>query len=223
MKNPINKINTIIQNIENARISVSEHHIVKFIAVSKYSTSDDIREVFNIGHRAFGENKVQDYIHKRDELADIPLEWHFIGNLQKNKINKIIDNKPFLFHSLDSLELAEALHKRLEDKDIFMNALIQVNSSKESAKYGFMSEETNDVYLQIQEKYPRIKLKGLMSIGAYSDDIKKVQKSFEITKRLFDDLKCKNAKICSMGMSGDYELAIKCGSNLVRIGSKVFS
>ncbi len=217
------KINRIVQKIENARITVSEHHIVKFIAVSKYSTTSDIRDVFNIGHRAFGENKVQDYIKKRDELDDIPIEWHFIGNLQKNKINKIIENKPFLLHSLDSLELAEALNSRLEANGIFLNALIQVNSSKEDSKSGFMSEETNEMYMAIKEKCPNIKLKGLMSIGALSDDEKKIKESFEITKRLFDDLKCENATICSMGMSRDYELAIKCGSNLLRIGSEIFS
>jgi pyridoxal phosphate enzyme (YggS family) len=223
MLNKRDKLNNIIQKIEDARMSVSEHNIVKFVAVSKYSTSSDIKEVFDIGHRAFGENKVQDYIKKRDELDDIPIEWHFIGSLQKNKINKIIDNKPFLLHSLDSLELAEALNVRLEAKDSFINALVQVNSSKEKTKSGFMSEEISDVYLEIQKTCPRIRLKGLMSIGAYSNDVKKIQESFEITKRLFDDLKCDNAKICSMGMSGDYELAIKCGANLLRIGSGVFA
>ena len=223
MLNTRDKINKIIQKIENARISVSEHHIVKFIAVSKYSTSKDIEDVFSIGHRAFGENKVQDYVQKRNELDDFPIEWHFIGNLQKNKVNKIIENKPFLFHSLDSLELAEALNSRLEAKNIFMNALVQVNSSRESTKSGFMSEETNDAYCEIKEKCPHLKLKGLMSIGAHSDDVKEIQSSFEITKRLFDDLKSQNATICSMGMSSDYELAIKCGSNLLRIGSEIFS
>jgi len=93
MLNARDKINNIIQKIENARITVSEHHIVKFIAVSKYSTSKDIEDVFNIGHRAFGENKVQDYIQKKDELNDLPIEWHFIVIfvlLYKNKDNVLI-------------------------------------------------------------------------------------------------------------------------------------
>ena len=222
MNKRLENINKIISNIEFARIQVSEHFIVKFVAVSKYSSSDDIAEVFKLGHRAFGENKVQDYVGKKIVLDELPIEWHFIGNLQKNKINKLIDNKPFLFHSLDSLEIARALNDRLAVKGVSMNALVQVNSAREDSKAGFMADETLEVYEQIKQECPNIKLKGLMSIGAYSDDKKKIQKSFEITRRLFDDLGDKNAKICSMGMSGDYEIAIKSGANLLRIGSKVF-
>ena len=215
------RINQLITNIEQARISVNEHNIVKFVAVSKYSTTQDIQDVLNIGHRAFGENKVQDYVSKKQELEELPIEWHFIGRLQKNKINKLLEHKPSLFHSLDSIELAQAINERLKSQNKTLNTLIQINSAKEQQKAGFMPDVAKEAYLQIQEQCPNIKLKGVMSIGALSDDEQEVKKSFEITKNIFDELD--NAKICSMGMSSDYELAIKCGANLLRVGSSIFS
>lgn len=213
-------IDKVIQRMENARISVSEHHIVKIIAVSKYSTEEAIKHLYKIGQRAFGENKVQDLRTKSENLDEFPLEWHFIGNLQKNKINNLIDANPFLFQGLDSIELAQALQQRLEVKGVEMECLLQVNSANEDSKAGVSSERASDLYAQIQETCPNIELRGLMSIGAHSEDKKIIQKSFEDTHKIYTDLK--DADICSMGMSGDFELAIKCGSNMVRLGSVMF-
>jgi pyridoxal phosphate enzyme (YggS family) len=103
-----------------------------------------------------------------------------------------------------------------------MSALLQINSSGEESKSGVSSQEAMDAYQQIKEQFTNIKLKGVMSIGALSSDRKIVQKSFETTHSIYEKLKKDGATVCSMGMSGDYELAIKCGSNLVRIGSKIF-
>jgi len=100
--------------------------------------------------------------------------------------------------------------------------LLQINSANEESKSGVSSQEAIDIYQQIKEEFPNIKLKGVMSIGALSSNIKEVQKSFEITHSIYEKLQKDGATICSMGMSSDYELAIKCGSNLVRIGSKIF-
>jgi len=213
-------IDKVIQRIEDARISVSEHHIVKIIAVSKYSNEEAIKQLYKIGQRAFGENKVQDLKSKTENLDEFPLEWHFIGNLQKNKINQLIDANPFLFQGLDSLELAQALQQRLEVKEVEMDCLLQVNSANEATKSGASSEEASDLYAQIQETCPNIELRGLMSIGAHSDDKKLIQESFEKSYKIYENLK--GADICSMGMSGDFELAIKCGSNMVRLGSTMF-
>jgi len=213
-------IDKVIQRIEDARISVSEHHIVKIIAVSKYSTEEAIKHLYKIGQRAFGENKVQDLKTKSLNLDELPLEWHFIGNLQKNKINQLIDANPFLFQGLDSLQLAQALQQRLEVKDVEMECLLQVNSANEESKSGVSTEQASDLYAQIQETCPNIELRGLMSIGAHSEDVKTIQKSFEDTHKIYESLK--DADICSMGMSGDFELAIKCGSNMVRLGSIMF-
>ncbi len=213
-------IDTIIEKIEKARLHVSAHHIVKIVAVSKYSDASAVRALYEIGQRAFGENKVQDLKSKSETLDDLPLEWHFIGNLQKNKINHLLGLNPFLFHSLDTFELAEALQKRLERDGKTLTALLQINSAKEASKSGVMPEAATELYAQIGEQCPNINLKGVMSIGAHSDDEKIIQNSFETTHKIYESLQ--GATLCSMGMSGDYELAIRCGSNMLRLGSVMF-
>ncbi|WP_297440528.1 YggS family pyridoxal phosphate-dependent enzyme [Sulfurimonas sp.] len=214
-------IDDVIRRVETARLTVSEHHIVKIVAVSKYSTAEDIEKLYKIGQRAFGENKVQDLQAKAQELEDLPLEWHFIGNLQKNKINKLLDINPSLFQALDSLELAHELQKKLLARDMTLDCLLHVNAAKEESKHGVMPEDALEIYTTIQNECPNIKLKGIMSIGAHSDDKEVVRKSFEVTHEIYQQLP--NATICSMGMSGDFELAIECGSNMVRLGSIVFN
>ena len=214
-------IDNVIRRVEAARLKVSEHHIVKIVAVSKYSTADEIKRLYNIGQRAFGENKVQDLKVKAKELEDLPLEWHFIGNLQKNKINNLLDINPTLFQALDSLELAKELQKKLEAKSMTLDCLLHVNAAKEESKHGFMPEDAISSYAQIINECPNINLKGVMSIGAHSEDEAVVRKSFELTHAIYEQLP--NASICSMGMSGDFELAIECGSNMVRLGSIMFN
>ena len=214
-------IDAIVRRVEFARLKVSGHHIVKTVAVSKYSTSAEIKALYNIGQRAFGENKVQDLKDKSQELDDLPLEWHFIGNLQKNKINNLLDINPTLFQALDSLELAHELQKKLEAKNISLDCLMQINSAKEESKHGLMPEVAIEVYKQIQKECPNINLKGVMSIGAHSEDKVVIKESFDTTYTIFKQLP--NATICSMGMSGDFELAIECGSNMIRLGSIMFN
>lgn len=210
----------IIERIERARIRVSEHHIVKIVAASKYVDADAIRDLYAIGQRAFGENKVQDLKIKADLLDELPLEWHFIGTLQKNKINQLLSIRPHMIHSIDSLELAHALQERLLRENQSLRALVQVNSAYEESKSGFTPEEFLDRYAQIAHECPNLHLQGIMSIGAHTEDVKIVQNSFETTRALYEKLP--NATTCSMGMSGDFELAIQCGSNLVRLGSVLF-
>jgi pyridoxal phosphate enzyme (YggS family) len=212
---------TIIERVEKARLKVNDHHIVKIVAASKYVDTDAIEALYQIGQRAFGENKVQDLALKSAKLDILPLEWHFIGSLQKNKINQLISLNPFMIHSLDSLELALALNERLLREGKTMRALVQVNSAGEETKSGLTPDEFLDVYAQISQLCPALKLQGIMSIGALSSDTKVIQKSFETTRSLFE--KIPTATVCSMGMSGDFELAISCGSNLVRLGSILFT
>ena len=214
-------IDSVVRRIEFARLQVSDHHIVKTIAVSKYSTSDEIEKLYNIGQRAFGENKVQDLKLKSQELEDLPIEWHFIGNLQKNKINNLLDIDPSLFHALDSIELALELQKKLQARDMKLECLLQINSAREDSKHGFMPENALQAYKQIQKECPNIHLKGVMSIGAHTDDKALLKKSFDITHDIYKQLD--GATICSMGMSGDFELAIACGSNMIRLGSVMFN
>ncbi|WP_455755691.1 YggS family pyridoxal phosphate-dependent enzyme [Sulfurimonas sp.] len=214
-------IDDVIRRVESARLQVSAHHIVKIVAISKYSTSDEIEKLYKIGQRAFGENKVQDLKAKSNELDELPLEWHFVGNLQKNKINNLLDIDPTLFHALDSIELAYELQKKLKAKDMTLDSLLQINSAKEESKHGVMPELACVIYKQIQQECPNINLKGVMSIGAHSDDRAIVKKSFETTYDIYKQLD--GATICSMGMSGDFELAIECGSNMIRLGSVMFN
>lgn len=216
----IQNLDEIIKKVEFARLQVSQHKIVQIVGVSKYNTSDDVANVYKAGQRAFGENKVQDLKQKQDELAEYPISWHFIGTLQKNKINNLIDLNPTLMHSLDSLDLAEELDKKLKAKNKTMNCLLQINSAFEDTKSGVEPKDAVKIYETIKEKYTNIKLKGVMSIGANSDDKDKIIKSFRLTKEIFD--KCDGAEICSMGMSSDFELAILNGSNMIRVGSGLF-
>jgi pyridoxal phosphate enzyme (YggS family) len=216
----IKNLDEVISKIEKARLDLDDHHIVQLIAVSKYSTSDDIRTLYNAGQRAFGENKVQDLKQKMQELDDLPISWHFIGTIQKNKINNIIDLNPVLIHSLDSFELALEFDKKLKAKNKKMNFLLQINSSYEQSKSGVDPKDAVKIYEQILQECSNINLKGIMTIGANSDDTKQVVQSFQIAKDIFSSLK--GATICSMGMSGDFELAISNGANMVRIGSKLF-
>ena len=215
-------LDEIITKVEGARLRISEHHIVKIIGISKYSTVDDIKTLYEAGQRAFGENKVQDLKQKMEELDELPIEWHFVGTLQKNKINNLIDLNPTLIQSLDSLDLALELNKKLEAKNKKLSALLQINSAYEETKSGVMPEVAIEVYKQIIELCPNIILKGVMSIGAHVEDEKVIKDSFKTTKKIFDELVPLGAKYCSMGMSSDFELAITCGSNMIRVGSTLF-
>ncbi|MDD3450769.1 YggS family pyridoxal phosphate-dependent enzyme [Sulfurimonas sp.] len=214
-------IDDVIRRVEFARMRFDEKHIVKIVAISKYSTADEIKALYEIGQRAFGENKVQDLRAKSSELEELPLEWHFVGNLQKNKINNLLDINPALFQGLDSLELALELQKKLEAREITLDALLQINSAKEESKHGVMPEDAIAIYNQIKAECPNIRLKGVMSIGAHTDDKAVIKNSFETTYNIYKQLE--GATICSMGMSGDFELAIECGSNMVRLGSIMFN
>ena len=215
-------LDEIITKVEGARLRISEHHIVKIIGISKYSSSNDVETLYNAGQRAFGENKVQDLKEKMEALEELPIEWHFVGTLQKNKINNLIDLNPTLVQSIDSLDLAQELNKKLEAKNKKLNALLQINSAYEETKSGVIPEDAVNIYKQIIETCPNIRLKGVMSIGAHVEDEKIIKESFKTTKKIYDELVPFGAKYCSMGMSSDNELAITCGSNMIRVGSTLF-
>ncbi len=216
----ISNLDKVITTMESARLHNSQHHIVQLIAVSKYSNIDDIQTLYQAGQRAFGENKIQDLKLKSKELEHLPIAWHFIGTLQKNKINNLIDLNPVLFHSLDSIELAYELNKKLQAKNKTMNCLLQINSAKEETKSGVLPEDAIEIYKQIKNDCVNINLQGVMSIGAHTEDRDIIKKSFNTTKQIFDN--CDGATICSMGMSSDFDLAISCGSNMIRVGSALF-
>ncbi len=214
-------LDELIQKVEAARLRRSEHLIVQIVAVTKYTDNPDVlRRLFEDGQRAFGENRVQDMENKVKALENLPIEWHFIGNLQKNKINKLLKLNPFMIQSINSYELAEAINKRT-DKPI--RCLIEINSSGEPTKHGMEPETAVDTYLKIKENLSNINLQGVMTIGAHTDDENAIRKSFRKTYKIFEKLQPYGAKICSMGMSNDFEIAIEEGSNMIRVGSALLS
>ena len=209
-------LDELIQKVESARLRRSEHLIVQIVAVTKYTSDLDVlRRLYNDGQRAFGENRVQDMEEKVKGLEDLPIEWHFIGNLQKNKINKLLKLNPFMIQSINSYELAEAIDKRAAKP---VRCLLEINSSNEPTKHGLEPEKAIDTYLRIKENLKNINLQGVMTIGAHTDDENEIRKSFRLTYKIFDKLKPYGAKICSMGMSNDFEIAIEEGSNMIRVG-----
>ncbi|WP_139451807.1 YggS family pyridoxal phosphate-dependent enzyme [Campylobacter armoricus] len=190
---------------------------VRLIAASKYVQDGQIRELFKQGIIEFGENQVQALALKKEKLQDLEIKWHFIGNLQSNKINLLIKQNPILWQSCNGLKIAKAVDKRLDYK---LDTLLEINTANENSKSGIEQNKAIEEYLQIQEECKNLNLVGIMCIG--SMDKEKIKESFEQTFKIYDNLQKHGAKICSMGMSGDFELAIKCGSNMVRLGSILF-
>ena len=193
----------LLEKIENLSKDVT------LIAVSKNVTCTEVRELYAQGQRNFGENRVQELAKKELELQNFTdIKWHMIGRLQNNKINQMVSLKPTLWQSCDSFERAVEVDKRLGYK---LDALLQINSADEDTKQGVSVANAAE-----------INLKGVMSIGAHVDEPKEIQKSFELTYKIYESLKPKGATICSMGMSSDFELAIKCGSNMIRLGTMLY-
>lgn len=212
----------VLQRIEAIRLETNEHQIIKIVAASKYVDADAIRAFYATGQRAFGENRVQDLKTKVEALEDLPLEWHFIGRLQTNKINMLLDLNPMLIQSCEDLKMAKEIDKRAAVKGKKQQILLQINSAREATKAGIAPEKAIDTYQQILETCPNLTPKGIMTIGAHTDNTAKIKESFETTYQIFDTLKKDGAKYCSMGMSNDFELAIRCGSNMLRLGSILF-
>ena len=201
----------LLEKIENLSKDVT------LIAVSKNVTCTEVRELYEQGQRNFGENRVQELAKKELELQNFTdIKWHMIGRLQNNKI---ISLKPVLWQSCDSFERALEVDKRLSYK---LDTLLQINSANEDTKQGVSVANAAEIYERIQSECKNINLKGVMSIGAHVDEPKEVQKSFELTYKIYESLKPKGATICSMGMSSDFELAIKCGSNMIRLGTMLY-
>ena len=192
------------------------------VAVSKTKPATDIKKIYNLGHKDFGENKVQELeINYKNLPKDI--NWHMIGHLQTNKVKKIV---PFitLIHSVDSIKLLKVINKESKKINKITNCLIQVNISNEDSKHGFRFEELNSLDLEFIKDFDNIKIKGLMGKASYSSNEKSIQKEFNLLNRQYVNLKkfIRSFDTLSMGMSNDYKLALKEGSNMIRVGSKIF-
>jgi len=200
---------------------------VTLVAVSKTKPVSDIQSAYDCGQRDFGENKAQEIVEKYDQLPS-DLRWHFIGHLQTNKIKQIID-KVYLIHSVDRPNLFEALEKGAAKIDRVVDVLLQFHIAQEESKHGFSWQEALE-FLQTEffQTAKHLRVVGVMGMATFTDNTSQIQKEFETLKTYFDTLKnsvfkdAKHFQVVSMGMSGDYELAMSCGSNMVRVGSAIF-
>lgn len=211
------------QNVYKQLIADFEKNNSQLVAVTKYRSIEDVNSLYNYGQRKMGENKVQEILRKAPLLPE-NIEWHMIGHLQKNKVSKLL---PFvnMIHSVDSLELLLEIEKQAAKIHKDISILLQVHISDEEQKYGFDLTSFENVFFDIEKlnlKYSKIV--GLMGMASFTDDQTKIRKEFKSLKHLYDQLSKNNSNlsILSMGMSGDYQLAIESGSNMVRIGSLLF-
>ena len=197
---------------------------VTLIAVSKTKPVSMLQEIYDHGCRHFGENKVQELVDKYEALPK-DIKWHMIGHLQRNKVKYIVD-KVALIHSVDSLRLAEEISKEALKKNVEVDILIEVNVAKEETKFGITTDETVELIKQIAV-LPGIHIKGLMTIAPYVEDPMENQPYFAQLKQLSVDISAKNIDnvsmgVLSMGMTGDYTVAITEGATLVRVGTGIF-
>ena len=192
------------------------------IAVSKTKPKEDIEKIYNLGHRDFGENKVQELEYKYNNLPQ-DINWHMIGHLQSNKVRKVIPIVS-LIHSVDSLKLLKVINKESKKFDKVTNCLIQVNISKESSKYGFEDRELDFLNQETINEYKNIKFKGLMGMASFTNDESIIKNEFNNLKNIYDNIRKEidDFNILSMGMSNDYKIALESGSNMIRVGSKIF-
>lgn len=197
---------------------------VKLIAVSKTKPLPLLEEAYACGCRDFGENKVQELVDKYEAMPK-DIRWHMIGHLQRNKVKYIVD-KVFLIHSVDSLRLAQEIEKEAAKKSVTVNILVEVNVAEEESKFGTTSGEAVSLVEQIA-KLPHIRIRGLMTIAPYVEDSEENRRYFAKLKQIYVDIIHKNIdnvfmEELSMGMTGDYEVAITEGATYVRIGTGIF-
>ena len=189
---------------------------VLLVAVSKTRTVEEIKEAVLAGCRDFGENKAQELCKKYEELPDV--NWHFIGRLQKNKVRMVV-GKACLIHSVDSMDLALEIDKRAKNLGIVQDVLIQVNAAGEVQKGGVSVEDAKLLYKDITNTCHNICIKGFMQVAPETDDPESIRCYFKQVADLFREYK---GEILSMGMSGDYKVAIEEGADCIRIGSAIF-
>ena len=209
----------IADNTKKIRASIPES--VELVAVSKTKSNEEIMEAYDLGQRVFGENKVQDMTAKNESLPK-DIRWHMIGHVQTNKV-KYMAPYVDLIHGVDSFKLLKEVNKQAAKNERIISCLLQIHIAEEATKFGLSPDECKEVVIQA-EALENITIKGLMGMATFTDNVSQIEREFKSLKELFEDLKSDNKDfdILSMGMSGDYELAIKEGSTMIRVGSKIF-
>jgi len=216
---------SIKKNLLEIKSSLPEN--VTLVAVSKTKPVSDLMEAYEAGQRIFGENKIQEMAEKFEQMPK-DIEWHMIGHVQTNKV-KFMASFVRLVHGVDSLKLLEEINKQALKNDRVIDCLLQVHIAEEETKFGLNETELNDLLQsEVFKKLQSIKITGLMGMATFTDNQEQIKKEFLHLKSIFNSLaptqkseNC-NLKTLSMGMSGDYQLAIDCGSTMVRIGSSIF-
>jgi len=218
-------VGEVLTQIEAAKEKTTMDKAVTLIAVSKTKPVSAIEEAYACGIRDFGENKVQELVDKYDRLPK-DIRWHMIGHLQRNKVKYIID-KVYMIHSVDSLRLAEEISKEAVKKQVNMNILVEVNMACEESKFGIQTTaECVELVKQIA-KLPNVFVKGLMTVAPFTENAEENRIYFAKMRELAVDIKKENidnicVDILSMGMSGDYEVAVEEGATYVRVGTGIF-
>jgi len=203
---------------------LGSHHVT-LVAVSKTKSVEEIKELYDLGQKDFGENYVQEVTEKQSQLPN-DIRWHFIGHLQSNKV-KQITSFIHLIQSVDSLKLLQEINKQGKKNDRVIDCLLQVHIAQEETKFGLDEGELNDLLNNSISQYQNIRICGLMGMASLTDDMEKVKSEFKYLRSIFEKhakLQTSNFKLqtLSMGMSSDYFIAIEEGSNMVRIGSLIF-
>jgi pyridoxal phosphate enzyme (YggS family) len=220
---------SIKENLISIKSSLPEQ--VTLVAVSKTKPISDLMEAYEAGQRIFGENKIQEMAEKWEAMPK-DIQWHMIGHVQTNKV-KFMAQFVSLIHGLDSLKLLEEINKQAQKNNRIIDCLLQIHIAEEETKFGLDEEELNDLLRsETFKNLQNIRIVGLMGMATFTDNQNQIKKEFSHLKSIFDGIKsrrdaqCRDALQCvstlSMGMSGDYKLAIECGSTMVRIGSSIF-
>jgi len=211
----------ISENIHNYKEELGQE--VSLVAISKTKPISDVLEAYSSGQRIFGENKIQEMTEKWEALPK-DIEWHMVGNVQRNKV-KYMAPYVGLVHAVDSLKLLKEINKEARKNERSISCLLQIKIAEEDSKSGISAEEAKGI-LNSEEflKMQNVKIIGLMGMATFTEDMEQVKKEFQYLNSVFKEFKINypQLKILSMGMSGDYKIAVDCGSNMVRIGSAIF-
>ena len=217
---------SISNNLTQIKSQLPAH--VTLVAVSKTKPLADLMEAYDAGQRIFGENKIQEMTDKW-EVMPKDIEWHMIGHVQTNKV-KYMAPYVSLIHGVDSLKLLQEINKQAAKNNRVIDCLLQVYIAEEESKFGLDEQELEEMLKQVQhdkDNFKNIKIVGLMGMATFTENQNQIEKEFKHLKTIFDKYSKLNTENCqlntlSMGMSGDYQLAISCGSTMVRIGSSIF-
>lgn len=212
---------SIAENLQKIKSGLPKK--VTLVAISKTRPNEDLLEAYEAGHRVFGENKIQEMTQKWEDLPK-DIEWHMVGRVQRNKV-KYMAPYVHLIHAVDSLKLLKEIEKEAAKNSRQINCLLQIKIAEEDTKNGITLDEAKDILLSAAYQEMRhVKITGLMGMATLTEDESKIRNEFSYLKTSFDSLakEISSLKILSMGMSGDYQIALECGSNMVRIGSAIF-